>query len=241
MSVLPALFRRRQVWLPTIWGALLLLGCAAAAAVVLGLSAYRFLAPEVLARGPAGSGARTLVVEGWLDPDELRQAVAAVRRGHYERVLTTGGPIDPQIDVGGWKNFALRAAAYLRADGLTDIPVIAVPAPASAQERSFLSAVMVREWAKRAGATLDAIDLYSAGVHARRSWLVYRMALGGSVEVGVLAARPTGYDAQRWWASSAGAKSTIGEALALAWTKCCFWPGAPGSHDERWAMPPAPK
>lgn len=234
------LFRRREVWLPTLWGALLLLVVAAVAGLALGRSAYALLAPESPARGPDGRGARTLIVEGWLDGSELQQAVAAARRGRYERVLTAGGPIDPLLDAGGWKNYALRSADRLRAAGLTEVPIIAVPAPASAQDRSYLSAVMVREWAKGEGLALDAVDLYSAGAHARRSWLVYRMAFGERVEVGVLAARPHEYDAQRWWTSSAGAKTTLGELLSLAWTKCCFWPGPPGSHEERWAVPPAP-
>jgi hypothetical protein len=234
------LFRRREIWLPTLWGMLLLSAVAAVVVLALGHSAYALLAPESPARGPDGRGARTLIVEGWLDPGELQQALAAARRGRYERVLTAGGPIDAFVDAGGWKNYALRAAAQLRANGLTELPVVAVPAPASAQDRSYLSAVMVREWAKGEGLTLDAVDLYSAGAHTRRSWLVYRMAFGDRVEVGVLAAQPHEYDARRWWTSSAGTKTTLGEVLSLAWTKCCFWPGPPGSHQERWAVPPAP-
>jgi hypothetical protein len=216
------LFRRRQVWLPSLWGALLLLALAAFIGVGLAFSAYRLLAPH----SPA-AGARTLVVEGWLDPGELRQAAAAARSGGYERVLTTGGPIDPSMDVGGWQNFASRAAARLRAEGLASVPVIAVPAPATAQERSYLSALMVRAWVKQNDPALAALDLYSAGVHARRSWRIYRMAFGDKVEVGVMAATPSDHDAQRWWTSSAGAKSVLGETISLAWTSCCFWPGAP--------------
>jgi hypothetical protein len=66
-------------------------------------------------------------------------------------------------------------------------------------------------------------------------------ALGPEVEVGVLAARPTGFDAQRWWTNRMGAKSTLGGALSLGWTRCCFRPGASGSHDELWGVPVAPK
>ena len=224
MSVLPALFRRRQVWLPTIWGALLLLGCAAAAAVVLGLSAYRLLAPEVLARGPAGSGARTLVVEGWLDPPGLQQAVTAFRRGHYERVLTTGGPIDYWGGRGAWDDFASRAAAYLRTRGLADVPVVAVPAPATALDRTYHSALQVREWAQRERVALSSIDLFTAGAHARRTRMVYRLVLGEGVEVGVLNATADDVSIVRWWDSSVGAKSVLGESVSLVWTLCCFWP-----------------
>lgn len=233
------LLRRRQVWLPTLWGWLAIVAVGAAIGGTLAVDAYDLLAPQQPARGRDGAGARTLVVEGWLGRGEVLQAAALVRGGRYERVLTTGGPIDPEIDAGGWHTFAQRAAALLRAEGVATVPVIAVPAPASAQDRSYLSAVMVREWAQRGGTPLTAVDLFSAGVHARRSWLIYRMALGDAVEVGVLAARPTDHDARRWWTSSEGAKTTIGEALSLAWTKCCFWPGPPGSHEERRAVPPS--
>jgi hypothetical protein len=131
------------------------------------------------------------------------------------------------MDVGGYRSFAARAAAQLRAEGLTTVPVITVSAPDTAQERSYLSALMVRAWVKQNDPTLAALDLYSAGVHTRRSWLVYRMAFGRSVKVGVLSARPPDYEPQRWWATSAGARAVVGETIALAWTTCCFWPASP--------------
>ncbi|MEP6874907.1 MAG: ElyC/SanA/YdcF family protein [Burkholderiales bacterium] len=221
------LFRRRQVWLPTLWGALLMLAVAAALVVLVGLNAYDLLAPHQPARGPAGAGARTLVVEGWLEGDELRQAVAIARSGRYERVLTTGGPIDAWSDPLGWHNHARRAAAYLRDHGVDSVPVIAVETPPTLQDRTYHSAVQVRDWARRSGVELQAIDLFSVGVHMRRSRVLYRMALGDAVEVGAIPARPLLYDPQRWWGSSAGTKATMGETLSLAWTTCCFWPAAP--------------
>ncbi|HWI09959.1 MAG TPA: hypothetical protein VNU48_01375 [Burkholderiaceae bacterium] len=231
------LFRRREVWLPTMAGWLLIVAAALLLVGALAVRAYDLLAPQKPAHGHGGEGARTLVVEGWLTRAELQQAAALLREGHYQRVLTTGGPIPAEIDAGGWQTFAQRAAELLRAEGVAGVPVIAVPAPASMQERSYLSAVMVRDWARRSGAPLVAIDLYSAGTHARRSWLLYRMALGDAVEVGVLAARPTDHDARRWWTNSEGVKTTIGETLSLTWTRCCFWPGAPGSSAERLVVP----
>ncbi len=234
------LFRRRQVWVPTLWGTLLLLVLAALALVGLALAANGLLAPHDPARGADGRGARTLVVEGWLEEHELAQAADAIRRGHYERVLTTGGPLEGWQAAGEWKTSAARAADWLRAHGQSELPVIAVPAPASGQDRTYLSAVMVREWARESGVALEAIDLFSAGVHARRSRLLYRMALGPQVEVGVMAGAPRGFDAERWWTSSEGTKLVVRETVSLAWTRCCFWPGAPGSHEERWAVPRQP-
>jgi hypothetical protein len=231
------LFRRRQIWLPTLWGWLALLIIVGVTTFFLLMNANRFLSETRPAHGADGTGARTLVVEGWLDQAALDQAVAAFAHGRYERVLTTGGPILEFEDAGGWKSFATRAAQYLRTNGAVKVPVIALPAPNSAQERTYLSAVMVRDWAQRSGIELGAIDVFTADVHARRSRIVYRMAMGHTVEVGIIAARATEYDDVRWWASSAGAKSTMGELLSVAWTTCCFWPDAGGLNEGRAATP----
>ena len=205
--------------------------------VAMAFAATAWLAPNRPAEGAGGAGASMLIVEGWLDGPDLDQAVMAFRRGHYERIVTTGGPIDTWFAPSALRNHAERSAAYLRTHGLADVQIDAVPAPASAQDRTFLSAVVVREWALRSGVALSAVDLFSAGVHARRSHRLFRMAFGPGVTVGVLASRPSDFDARHWWRSSAGTKAVMGETLSLAWTTCCFWPPAPGSHEERWAVP----
>ncbi|MDO9352210.1 MAG: hypothetical protein Q7T55_00855, partial [Solirubrobacteraceae bacterium] len=134
---------------------MLLLGLLAVGVLLLSISAYTLLAPQA----PV-AGARTLVVEGWLNAGEIRQAAEVARSGRYERVLTSGGPIEPFDDAGGWKNYATRAAENLRAAGLR-VPVIAVPAPETRIDRTHLSALKVREWAQQNGVVLDAFDLYS--------------------------------------------------------------------------------
>ena len=233
----PGLFRRRSLWVPTAWGLMVLVLLAIVAALAFGRWIGPHLAHSAPAAGLDGHGARTLVVEGWLTAGDLDAAIAAFGARRYERVVVTDGPFEDWPEEKRFSNYAERAADHLRRHGLAAAPVIAVPAPASAQNRSYLSAVMVREWAARSGTRLDAIDLFSAGVHARRSQLVFRMALGPGVEVGVLAAPAHDYEVERWWRTSAGAKAVLGETLSVAWTHCCFWPAAHGSFNERWAVP----
>ena len=224
-------FRQRHIWLPTIWGWLLLLALVFVMCILVARNIYSFLAPNV----PVG--ARVLVVEGWLAPSELDQAIQTFKRGRYERVVTTGGPI------AGWpvlfkdSNYASMAADYLVQHGIPRDAVIAVPTPASAQERTFLSAVVLRDSAQRLGITLDAIDLFSSGAHARRSRLLFQMALGDKVRVGILAARPNDYDSDAWWRSSNGGEAIVFQTIGLVWVRCLFWPGPPGSREELWAAP----
>lgn len=222
-----SLLRRRAVWVPTLWGWVLVLCLVVATTLVFARWIGVHLSRSDPARGADGRGAQTLVVEGWLSAGDLDVAVAAFRAGGYQRVVVSGGPFEDWPDEKRFATYAERAADYLRRHGLGAATVIAAPAPASAQDRTFLSAAVVRDWAAKSGTDLGAIDLFTSGVHAHRTRLAYRMAFGPAIEIGVLAAPPAGYDPLRWWATSAGAKSVMGETIGVAWTRCCFWPAPP--------------
>ena len=237
---MPALFHRRQIWLPTWQGVLLLVVIVAAASLIALRHLASYLAPHDPATTRDGRGASTLIVEGWLDEDGLDAAIAAIGRGRYERVVASGGPIDSWREGQSWPTYAERAADYLRRHGVTSIPVVAVAAPESAQDRTFLSAIVVREWLRRQGGKVDAVDLFSGGVHARRSRLVFQMAFGPEVDVGVFAAPSRRYALDRWWTTSEGVKAVLDESIALAWTACCFVPPARDAHDERSPAPRSP-
>jgi hypothetical protein len=227
----PAFFRRREMWIPTIWGwAAMLLALALGARLAV-LNLYAFLAPD----DPAG--AKVLVVEGWMGPDELEQAAEVFENRGYERAFTTGGPIPAGFEKLGRDSFAELARDFLLRRGLPEDAVTAVPTPASAQDRSFLSAVMLREWATKKGVRWEALDLVSSGVHSRRSRLLYRIAFGPDVRIGILAARSGAYNPAAWWRTSLGAKTVLSETISLVWTELFFRPGEPGSQAEMWGKP----
>lgn len=197
--------------------------------ILLANTLYSFLSPNE----PVGG--RILVVEGWLTPDELDQAEQAFKNGKYERVVTTGGPISGWPDLYPDTDYAKISADYLARHNVKRDLITVVSTPKSAQERTFLSAVMFRESAQKSGMTLDAIDIFSSGPHARRSRLLFQMALGKKVRVGVLAARPSSFDPDAWWRTSAGVEAIVFQSIGFVWVKCCFWPGPPGSQKELWA------
>ncbi len=177
-------------------------------------------------------GARILVVEGWLTRSQLDQAIDLVRRDGHELVLTTGGPIEDDFDrPDAADTYADRARRYIVSRGVAAGSVVAVPAPASARDRSFLNALMVREWVTRSGVDVDSIDVFSSGVHGRRSRALHRLALGPEVRIGIFTARPTTYDLDAWWQTSAGAKDVLAETIAWLWTELFFHPG-PQRRDE---------
>ena len=214
----PALVRQRTVWLPTLagWAVIALALLAGAAAAVRALP--RFLAVDA----PVGRG--LLVVEGWLPASALRAAAAELRRGRYDGLVVTGGPLlEPEWSA-PYRTYAERAAAYLRAGDLGGREVVAVPAPAVDRERTYESALAVRRWLEASGRRVDAVDVFTYGPHARRSRHLYRLALGTGVSVGTRAVPPAEYDLDHWWRKSRGARDVIGEAVGYLWVSCCFSP-----------------
>src|SRR5207249_446895 len=152
-----SLLRRREIWVPTIWGWLALALVAATGVVTLADRLHDFLAVT------EPVGARVLVVEGWLGAHELNEAAKTFQAGGYQRVLTTGGPIHGWPERGG--TFAEFAADYLKTRGVPAAAVTAVPSPMTPQDHTYYSALMVREWAKRSGVTLEALDVFSQDTH----------------------------------------------------------------------------
>jgi hypothetical protein len=225
------LLRRREIWLPTFAGWLALLAIAASAGVVAVRGAHRFLAPNA----PAGGG--LLVVEGWGGAPVFAEAARRFATGRYAHVVTTGGPIERDSPIAADHTWAEHAAAALLRLDLPRDAVTPVPSPASRQDRTFRSAVTVREWIARRGERFEAIEIVTLGPHARRSRLLYERAFGPGTAIGVVAAAPDEYDAALWWASSEGAKSVLSEGIGWAFALCCFDAGAPGSHEEAWGAP----
>ncbi len=211
-----AFAHREKVWITAVWGWIFLLVAGAGALVLASRHAYFFLAPS------EPSGARLLIVEGWMTHRELDQAVDEFRIRGYGYVLTTGGPVQARAGRTDPISYAESARDYLVRRGLPADSVIAVPAPDASHNRTFLSAVKVREWLQHSGLAVDAIDVISSGAHSRRSWALYQMAFGSRVRVGILSTRPTAYDGEAWWRTSIGAKTVIYEALALMWTELFF-------------------
>jgi hypothetical protein len=157
--------------------------------------------------------ANVLVVEGWSPDYALEWAVQEFDRGQYEVLIAAGGPMERGSLVSGYPTYAEIAAATLVRLGVDPARVATAPAEATLRNRTYVSARGVRELLDVHAVEPRGLNLISLGTHARRSWVVYGKTLGDQCAVGVLAVPPEDYDPARWWASSAGVKSTIVEAV----------------------------
>jgi hypothetical protein len=212
------LCRRRECLVPTWRGWLVLLLGLVTSTILLGRALYPFLAPTK----PLPGGA--LVVEGW-NPDYAMEAVIQEFKQHpYERVYVTGGPLEWGSPLIQFRSYAEGGAATLVKLGLATNLVQAVPAPRARQDRTYTSAVALREWWREHGVVTTQVHLFTAGPHARRSRLLFEKALGKNVAIGVTAIPAWDYDPEHWWRSSAGVRTVTDEALAYLYARFFFRP-----------------
>lgn len=163
--------------------------------------------------------ADVLVVEGWLPDYALQQAINEFRRGSYQQIITTGGSLPTGFYLTEYKNYAALAAATLQELGLEKENLIAVAAPQVIKDRTYASAVALKQWLINSEKTIAAINLFTLDVHARRSWLLFKQVLEPRVKIGAIATQNLDYDPDRWWRSSAGVRTVICEAIAYIYAR----------------------
>jgi len=213
------LFDRRVRWSLSWRGRLILAFAVVLISVLVFRSVYPFLA--ITHRVDAD----VLVVEGWIHEYAIRAAVDEFRSGSYERVFTTGGPVE---GTGGYTNdyntSAGVAADLLRKNGLANGSLQMVPSRVMDRDRTYGSVVALRNWFRAHGMAVRSINVVTEDLHARRTRLLFQKGLGDKVAVGVIAIPNSDYDAKRWWRYSAGLKDVLSEAATYVYARLLFYP-----------------
>jgi len=176
---------------------------------------YGFLSPN------APIDAQILVIEGWIPDDALVKAAEHFGSNQYEWVIATGGPLDHGFFLSEYKTFANLAKATLtKISNRRDI--VAVPGPEVNKDRTYASALALKKWLNENRIRSDEVNLVSLDAHARRSWYLFKKALGNEYSVGIIAIDASGYDENQWWSSSQGFKLVIEETIAYLYTLLLF-------------------
>ena len=168
-----------------------------------------------------------LVVEGWAPDYALRAAVAEVATNRYERLFVTGGPLERGAPLSEYRTYAELGAATLARLGASTNLLQPVPAPAVRHDRTYASALSLRNWLQQHPGAFSRINVVTLGPHARRSRLLFQQVFGDNVRVGVIAVPEQEYDCAHWWRSSSGVRTVTGEAIAYAYVRLFFNPVEP--------------
>ena len=216
---LAGLFERRERWSLTRRGwfgvALILAGLITS----LFFSIYPFLSLTKRA------DADVLVVEGWAHEYAIRAAVEEFHSRPYRFVCSTGGPVSGS---GGYINdFNTSAgvgAGLLIKCGLSRDLVHMVPSHVNNRDRTYSSALALRQWLQQNKLAVRSINVITEDLHARRSRLLFQKALGDDVTVGIISVPTVDYDAKHWWRYSQGLEDVLKEGFAYLYARFLFHP-----------------
>jgi hypothetical protein len=212
---------RRDRWGLSWRGRVVLLSVVVLAGLTFLLRAHPFLA--VTHRVPAN----VLVVEGWVHDYGVDAAVKEFKTGHYVQIYTTGGPEEGMGPTSStYDTEAHHSAGLLKQAGIPAEKVQSVPATYIGRDRTYTSAIVLRDWFRDHDLHVDGINVLTEDAHARRTWFLFQDAMGSDLKVGIIAVPNPDYDANHWWRSSDGVREVIDEGVAYIYAKFFFWPSS---------------
>ena len=169
--------------------------------------------------------ANTLIVEGWIHEYAIRSAANEFKAGSYQRILTTGGPV---VGTDGYTNdfntSASVGAELLKKIGVPDEFIQMAPSHVAGRDRTYSSAIALRDWFREHGMTVRSINVLTEDAHARRTQLLFQKAFGSDVAVGIISVPDPDYDAKHWWRYSEGVREVLGEGVAYLYARIFFHP-----------------
>jgi len=212
------LLKRKEIWFPTTRGFFLLFIIVCLFTVSWIYTVHDYLAQDL----PIAS--RTMVVEGWLPDHAVTQAIEVFDSQGYQHMVVVGGGFLKGGHLSQYKSLADQLTATFKKLGLPDHKITTIVDPAQIKDRTFSSALLLKEWLMTTMPDERAINLVTVGAHARRSRLLFEKALGDGYSIGVINIENTNYDSSYWWKSSNGVREVIGETIAYIYARFFFYP-----------------
>lgn len=215
---LAGLLVRRASWCLSVRGKLVCLLLALVCVAALRQGLFPFLAVTDRA------SAEVLVLEGWMPAYVVSQAAHEVKSGNYKQVIIARPLYSGRTEYESGAALAKYVAESLIKLGVPMERVHIVFSEASDRDRTYQSALVVRNWMEKEGMDIHTIDVGTIGPHARRSRLLFQRAFGRGVKVGAIAFQDQDYDPAHWWRSSAGVREVPFEMIAYLYVKFFFSP-----------------
>ena len=210
--------RKRRVLTPVGWVTLSMAFGFVLVSII--LFVHPFLAPTK----PVGGDVLVVDVLNWFSDYDLKKVKEQFEKGRYKLLITVGKKYGVGHPLAHYKSVADGTALRLYAQGVLPGKIIAVPITVYPRtDRTYYKALVVKKRLDKMGFIQASIDVASIGVHARRSWVLFKKAFP-SVDVGIISITPNSYDTSRWWLFSEGVRSVISESIAYIYARFIFSP-----------------
>jgi len=165
-----------------------------------------------------------LIADNCLVDYGLKKLSEEFRFKNYSFILCAGGLLELGSHLSKYKTSAELSAAILKINGINEEAIVPIPPKPVKRDRTFASALAVKNWLAQNNIQPKGINLFSMGPHSRRSWMLYKEAIGEEIPVGIIACEYREYDPKRWWKTSSGVRNVLGETIAYIYAKLLFNP-----------------
>ena len=203
---LPKLIKKKECYRLSWFSILIILFIFSSLFLYIRNNLYNYLSPIK----PISS--KTLVVEGWLEDYALEEAYKLFIENGYERIITTGGPLNQGYLVTKYKTTADIAKATFLELGMDSTKIFVAPSELFLQERTYQSALSLRNYIKQEDLEIENFNLVSLGLHSKRSYELFKKAFPEK-KIGIIAIRDQRFNHEKWWSSSKGLRTVITEAI----------------------------
>lgn len=167
---------------------------------------------------------KTLVLEGWVHTYALKDAIDFFEENNYENLIVTGIPITQYEYASDFKYTSQATILAIKHFGYTDTIYEAANPTNIYKNRTYCTALQTKkifaqhpEWDK-------SFNVYSMGVHSRRSLSLFKKAFPNNFNIGIIAHTDRAFIGEQWWKSSIGFRNISNELLALTYSKIFFYP-----------------
>lgn len=142
--------------------------------------------------------ADVLVIEGWLTDRMLKEAAAEYLRGNYRYCLLSG------------RSYLSRSPEELLIrSGIDSTSVKFTDAETRKGHNTYHIALAARQWLQTHDPNVMSINIFTAGPHGPKSWIIFKRVFGKNYRVGVLTSSIERSDTDLWWESKQGTRNLI--------------------------------
>jgi hypothetical protein len=164
-----------------------------------------------------------LVIEGFLPDYTLRNMMREFHDGDYDKIIILGKPIGQGYYLTGYKTSADLIKETLISMGMDSTLIHTVSIPSTVKrDQTYCTGLLLSQWIDTTNTKLSRVNIYTLGCHARRSYLLFQVALGKNIDVGIISGEDRSYDKVKWWKSSKGFRTVFNESLAYLYVKLLF-------------------
>lgn len=183
----------------------------------------RNLVPFLASQNPVKS--ELLVVEGYIPDYALPEIVREFESGRYKLLIATGVWYPQGTYLAQFKTAPDVLRYSLIILGIDSTKIVSVPIPQfEFRDRTYHCGLAVKNYLDQHQLKFNSMNLYSVGVHGRRSRYLFQKAFDEEMTIGNIVSLELSYDPDRWWKTSMGFRTVTDEAIAWIYARFLFSP-----------------